>query len=168
MVQYISQEIHQLWNTLQNSKSPKKPLNRHHLRECYNQIYHINIHVHNTEATVDGPHFTTQSSDWSINFSTQYKMYLISKNTRQLGVCSHQSTSYQKFYPPDSATSKIPAVEVHRHMVHNEWQMGRNSKWSLRMLLMVAFLDSRQFMVYVTTLHTKPEECNQNKASMRF
>ena len=93
------------------------------LRECYNRIYHINIHVRNAEAIADGPHFPT---DWSVNFSTQYKMYLISKNTRQLSVCSHQSTSYQK----------IPAIEVHRHMVHNEWQMSRNSKWSLRMLLM--------------------------------
>jgi hypothetical protein len=25
-----------------------------------------------------------------------------------------------------------------------------------------------QFMVYVTTLHAKPEECNQDKASMGF
>jgi hypothetical protein len=44
---------------------------------------------------------------------------------------------------PESATSKIPDIEVHRDMVHNEWQMGRNSKESVRMLLMVAFLDSQ-------------------------
>ena len=114
-------EIHYKIRKVQISHRP-------HLRECYSQIYHVNIHVCNAEATVNGPHFSKQSSDWLINFPTQYNTYLISKNTRQLGVCGHQSTSYQKFFPPESATSKIPAIEVHWHMVNDEWQMGRNSK----------------------------------------
>jgi hypothetical protein len=46
-------------------------------------------------------------------------------------------------FSPECATSKIPDVEVYRRMVHNEWQMGRNSKQSVRLLLMVAFLGSQ-------------------------